>query len=141
MGGMEAFVLSEFFIIFLVSFLSGVVSSMGFGGGGVLLLYLTIFAGVPQLTAQGINLIFFVPTALAAVIIYSIKKQIDYKRVLPFVLGGVPTTLLTGYLIKFINTDILGKLFGAFVLTFGLWQLFRKEKGRKSTESKQSKSG
>ncbi len=134
MGGMEAFVLKEFLIIFLISFLSGTVSAMGIGGGGILILYLTIFAGMSQITAQGINLIFFVPTALAAVIIYSIKKQIDYKMVLPLILGGVPASLLTGYLIKFINVDILGKLFGAFVLAFGVWQLFRKEKRQEKAE-------
>ena len=44
----------------IAGFLSGLIGSMGFGGGGVLIIYLVVFANIPQLQAQGINLIFFV---------------------------------------------------------------------------------
>ena len=39
---------------------------MGLGGGTVLLIYLSLSAQVPQLTAQGINLLVFIPTAAVA---------------------------------------------------------------------------
>ena len=39
--------------------LSGVIGALGMGGGGVLIIFLSAFAGLDQLKAQGINLLFF----------------------------------------------------------------------------------
>ena len=50
-----------YLVVGVVSLLSGVTASMGLGGGFVLLIYLTAFANVPQMEAQLINLIFFLP--------------------------------------------------------------------------------
>ena len=41
------------FVVFLIAVLSG----MGVGSAGLLVAYLTAFADVPQITAQGINLL------------------------------------------------------------------------------------
>ena len=46
---------------FFIGVISGICSAMGVGGGSILLLYLTAFAGYDQLSAQGINLVFFLP--------------------------------------------------------------------------------
>ena len=54
----------SFFVIAIVSFATGVFASLGLGGGMVLIIYLTVFVGMPQIQAQGINLIFFVPSLL-----------------------------------------------------------------------------
>ena len=75
------------FILF-ASFLAGALSGMGLGGGGILLVFLTAFSSIDQLTAQGINLIFFLPTGLIAIIIYAIKKQIEWKIVFKMWLFG-----------------------------------------------------
>ena len=39
----------------MTALLAGTISAMGMGGGGILLLYLTAFAGVAQLEAQTIT--------------------------------------------------------------------------------------
>ncbi len=52
------------FLDILAVILSAAVSAMGLGGGGVLILYLTLVRDVPQLEAQGINLLFFTPAPL-----------------------------------------------------------------------------
>ena len=47
-------------ILFYISaFLTGILASMGLGGGMILILYMTLIAGMEQLTAQGVNLLFF----------------------------------------------------------------------------------
>ena len=69
-------------IAVIAGFLSGLIGSMGFGGGGVLIIYLTVFADTPQIKAQGINLMFFIPCAFLSVIIYTLKKQIKYLIIL-----------------------------------------------------------
>ena len=38
---------------------TGVLSGFGIGGGTLLLIYMTAFAGIPQTLAQGINLLYF----------------------------------------------------------------------------------
>lgn len=107
----------------IAGFLSGMIGAMGMGGGGVLLIYLTAFAHVPQLQAQGINLISFLPTGLLATVIYAVKKQIVWKQVLLMWCGGA-VAAAGGYLLaKFIETALLSKIFAAFLVTFGLYQL------------------
>ena len=46
MGRMEVGAKMNFLLATLVGFVSGVIGAMGMGGGGVLIIYLTIFAGV-----------------------------------------------------------------------------------------------
>ena len=53
----------------IIGLLSGVAASMGFGGGFVLIIYLTVFLNIDQITAQGVNLLFFLPVALVSIII------------------------------------------------------------------------
>ena len=55
----------------LAGLFSGILGSMGLGGGAVLVIYLSLFTETKQLTAQGINLLFFIPIAAVSVIIYS----------------------------------------------------------------------
>ena len=43
----------------LAGLFSGIIGAMGLGGGAVLIIYLSVFTDMPQLEAQGINLIFF----------------------------------------------------------------------------------
>lgn len=59
----------------IAGFLSGVIASMGMGGGAVLLIYLVVFAGAEQLAAQGINLAFFIPIGILSIIIYAKKGK------------------------------------------------------------------
>lgn len=118
--------MSKFIIPALAGLFAGTAGAMGLGGGSVLLIYLTVFAGVEQLTAQGINLIFFVPIALTAVITYLKQGVIKYKKILPIILFGVASSLLVGYLVKFLDTGLLRKIFGGFVLVYGITQVFSK---------------
>ena len=71
----------NYIIPIIAGFLSGLIGSMGFGGGGVLIIYLVIFANTPQIIAQGTNLIFFIPCATLATVIYFTKKEIKIKNI------------------------------------------------------------
>lgn len=112
--------------VIIAGFLSGVIGAMGLGGGGVLLIYLTVFASVPQLEAQGINLLFFLPAGFTAAVIYAFKKQIEWKSVFLMWAGGaagvVAGLLLTGVF----SQKYLSLLFAAFLLIFGSVTLFSK---------------
>lgn len=115
----------------IAGFLSGLIGSMGFGGGGVLIIYLVIFSDVSQLKAQGINLIFFIPCAALATIIYSIKKQIDFKKIFPVITGGISGAFLSSFLLKNIESGLLTKVFACFLIFMGISTLFRLKYTRK----------
>ena len=99
---------------------SGILGAMGMGGGGILIIYLTLFAGVEQGTAQGINLLFFIPSAIIALIIY-------WKTALLCSSLGVIGALAGAWLSTVIDGGILGKLFGVLLLIMGIKQLFYKK--------------
>ncbi|MBO5746677.1 MAG: sulfite exporter TauE/SafE family protein [Clostridia bacterium] len=92
---------------------------MGLGGGGVLLIYLTVFANTEQMAAQGVNLLFFLPIGLLSVIIYSIKRQIVWKTVLKMWLGGLVGVAAGFLLAKTLDTYYLSKIFASFLVIFG----------------------
>ena len=112
----------------LAGILSGFIGGMGLGGGAVIIIYLTVFKDTEQLTAQGINLLFFVPIALTALLIYAFKKQIKWKTVLPFMLCGLLGAAIGFWLSDIIPVDYLSKVFGGFLIVAGLLGIFKKKK-------------
>ncbi|MBQ8765816.1 MAG: sulfite exporter TauE/SafE family protein [Clostridia bacterium] len=122
----------NYIVSVVAGFLSGLIGSMGFGGGGILIIYLVIFANTPQIVAQGINLIFFIPCALLATIIYSIKKQIKFKVILPVILGGIIGVLFASYFLSFIKSEWLSKAFAIFLILMGLATVIKVKIKKKS---------
>jgi uncharacterized membrane protein YfcA len=120
----------------LAALFSGIVGAMGLGGGGVLVLYLTLILNENQLTSQGINLLFFLPCAVLSVILHTRKKLIKWYELLPIIIGGVLGVALGAWLALFIATKLLSKLFGGFLLLIGLKELFAKKKAN-ATDEKQ----
>lgn len=112
----------------LAGLFSGIIGGMGLGGGAVLIIYLTVFKDMEQLKAQGINLLFFIPIATLAVIIYAFKKQIKWRVTLPLAIGGVLGAVGGFFLTDFIGGNFTAKLFGGFLIILGLKELFFKSK-------------
>lgn len=111
----------------LAGLFSGIIGGMGMGGGAVLIIYLSLFTDTPQLKAQGINLLFFIPIGLTALIIYAFKKQIKWKTVLPLSLYGIIGTFSGIMLTKYISNDWLSKIFGVFLILMALKEFFTKK--------------
>ena len=64
------------FATFLVALLAG----MGVGSGGLYVVYLTLFAGRDQLSAQGLNLYFFIFAAAAALLLHTRTAPVRWRR-------------------------------------------------------------
>lgn len=107
---------------------SALIGAMGLGGGSVLILYLTLFRRLPQLMAQGINLLFFIPCAVTAVLVYAKQKIIQWKFVLPMIFGGAVGVAIGTYFLKNTDSKYISVLFAIFLLTVGIYTLFSKEK-------------
>ncbi|MBD5129126.1 MAG: sulfite exporter TauE/SafE family protein [Ruminococcaceae bacterium] len=110
----------------LIGFLTGVLASMGLGGGFVLVVWLTLFAETEQRTAQGINVLFFLPIAFVSLIMHLknglVNKVLVRKLAVGGLLGAAAGTLVS----QVIANDLLRKLFALFLLAFGLKELFAK---------------
>lgn len=110
--------------ISLAGLLSGMAGAMGLGGGGVLLIYLTVFAGIEQLNAQGINLIFFIPIAILSLIIYAKNKQINWKVVIKTSLCGLAGAFAGSLLAGLIGASLLSKIFAGMLIILGIYEFF-----------------
>lgn len=110
----------EYLLPFLCGLGAGTISAWGVGGGTLLLLVMTLFLGVEQRAAQGINLLFFLPTALSALILHGKQGFLDkptLKAAIPF---AVPAALIGAWIATAVDVDLLRKPFGIYLLLSGL---------------------
>lgn len=112
----------------LAGLFSGILGGMGLGGGGILIIYLSLFTETKQLTAQGINLLFFIPIGILALIIYTIKKQIKWKAVFKFSIWGLLGSATGLYFTGFLGGEITGKLFGGLLVILGIIEIFKRKR-------------
>lgn len=117
----------EVWTAFLVSFISGTLSALGMGGGGILLIYLTAYAGMAQLNAQGINLLFFIPIAVTALFFHTKNKLVQWRTARTGIFWGSLGVLLGAGLAHYLGSGILQKLFALFILYMGVKELFSKK--------------
>jgi len=121
----------------LAAFGSGAFGAMGMGGGGILVIYLTLALAAGQLEAQGINLLFFLPCAVVSMLINSKRGLIDWKQVLWLALGGLPATLLGIWLSGFMQGKWLSWVFAGFLILLGLKEFFAKSEEQPKQQQKQ----
>ena len=110
----------------IVGFFSGVVASMGLGGGFVLIIYLVTILSTEQLTAQGINLLFFIPIAIMSLILHSKNKMVEWKAVPKYSLTGIVGAIVGTLLALNLNGNILKNIFAILLIIVGIKELFRK---------------
>lgn len=117
-----------------VGFLAAVIGSMGLGGGGVLLMYLSAFTDTDQLKAQGINLVFFIPIAIISVIINLKNRLIDKKAALICALSATATAVLGAYLSLQMDRALLRKILAVFLLILGVRELISSFENKKRSQ-------
>ena len=110
---------------------AGFLGAMGFGGGGILIIYLTQILNYGQLKSQGINLIFFIPSAVVAMIIHIKNRLIKFRQILPFILAALPGVALGLYLTTVISSKILADIFGVLLILMGIKEFFSKKDKQK----------
>ena len=88
---------------------------------------LSIIYGMQQQTVQNINLIYFIPTALIALITHVKQGNIEKKPLLPIIAFGLIGAAAGSFVAVGMNADILRKCFGYFLLVMGFYEIFRKD--------------
>ena len=118
--------MTDWLVAALAGAAAGVLSGFGVGGGSLLLIYMTSFAGVPQALAQGINLLYFLPTAAAALPAHFKNGCVEKKALLPAISAGLACSALTAWAATALDVELLRRCFGGFLILIGLRELFRK---------------
>ena len=111
----------------LAGAVTGVLSGFGIGGGSLLLIYMTSFAGLEQTLAQGINLLYFLPTAATALPAHVKNGYLEKAALPPAILAGLAGTALAAWAATAMDVELLRRCFGVFLLFIGARELFRKE--------------
>lgn len=116
--------LSSLWITLPVGTLLGFLSGLGVGGGSLLMLWLTVVLGMDHSAARGINLLFFIPSALVAGYFNRRRGVVSGKKLRPAMVSGVIAAVLFSWLGFRIQVQWLRKLFGALLIATGLRELF-----------------
>lgn len=109
---------------FLFGIISGIISSMGMGGGTILIYLLTTISGIEQHIAQGINLVFFIPTCVVAIIVNWKNKNIQKNIALAVIVSGIIGAIIGAKISLKMNVQELKKYFGIFLIFIAIYQIY-----------------
>jgi len=111
---------------FAAALLAAALTGMGVGGGGILVLWLTFVMGVEQLSAQGINIVFYICASAASLIVHIKNRKLPVVPVL--IMAGIGAVGAVGGCIvaDIIEADLLRRLFGGLLAVAGVVLLFRR---------------
>ena len=101
--------MKEWIIAALAGAATGVLSGFGVGGGSLLLIYMTSFAGVPQTLAQGVNLLYFLPAAATALPAHLKNGYVEKKALLPAIAAGLVCSALAAWAATALDVEEIGR--------------------------------
>ncbi len=117
--------------------ISGIVTGLGMGGGTILILLLSLFMNLEQHVAQATNLVFFIPTSIAAILTNLKQKNIDLKLAMKISLFGIIGAIIGAIVSNNMSSEKLKKYFAIFILIIALheiYQLYKEyKKNKKNT--------
>ncbi len=113
----------------VAALICGVLTGMGVGSGGLFMIYLLLVRDLPQLTAQGLNLLFFLFSAGASLPVNIKARRPSIFPLLCLCLFGAVGSFLGTSLGALIEGDVLKKLFGALIAFSGAVGLFSRKRG------------
>lgn len=104
--------------------ISGIVTGLGMGGGTVLILLLSMFMNLEQHIAQATNLVFFIPTAIAAIITNLRQKNVDIKLAINISIFGIIGAIIGSFISSIFSSNLLKKSFALFILFIAFHEVY-----------------
>ena len=126
----------ESVLVLLCAFGIAVLSGMGVGSGGLLVVLLTLLADVPQIRAQGINLLFFLFASGASMLVHIRKRRLSLPVLLLLTAAGLIGSLPGTYAALILPEVLVRRLFGGMLLLSGTVSLLRRGKSTEKTAKK-----
>lgn len=120
--------MTDWILPFFCGLGASVISAWGVGGGTLLLLVMTLFFGVDQRTAQGVNLLFFLPTAASALVCHARGGYLDKPTLKAAVPVAVIAALIGAWISNAVDVEVLRKPFGVYLLLSGASLVWPKKK-------------
>lgn len=120
--------MTDWLLPFLCGLGASVLSAWGVGGGTLLLLVMTLFLGVDQRTAQGINLLFFLPAAASALACHARNGYLDRPTLRRAIPAAVLFALLGAWIATAVDAEVFRKPFGVYLLLSGVSLLWPEKK-------------
>ena len=118
-------------VMLIVGTVLGFLSGLGIGGGSLLILWLTMVLHTDPLVARSINLLFFIPSALAACTLRIRQGNLRIKPLLPAMIAGCAAAAVFSWISTILDVQIMKKLFGVVLIAAGLRELlYRPRKAR-----------
>jgi len=116
----------SYIIYVLIGLAAGIISGLGIGGGTILIPALTLIYGLEQQQAQNVNLMYFIPTAVVALISHFRNGNIEKGPVKKLVFFGIIGAVIGSLFAVNMNPDLLRRFFGGFLLVMGVYEFSRK---------------
>lgn len=123
--------MTDFILPLLIGFGTGILSAWGVGGGTLLLLCMTLFLGVDQSTAQGINLLYFLPTAGMGLIWHKKNGLLEKDVLRQAIPLGTIAAIAAAWIATSVDTALFRKPFGVYLLITGIMTLFQTKNSKK----------
>ena len=109
--------------LIVIGVVSGILGSMGMGGGTLLIPFLTLLFNFNQKVAQGINLLSFSIMAIIIIFFHLKNKLIDIKIAILFACLSLPASIGGAILANIINAKNLKVLYGVLLISISIFQI------------------
>ena len=114
---------NSFPLLLIIGAVIGFLAGLGVGGGSLLVLWLTVVAGMQAPDARAINLIFYIVAATSASVFRVKKGSLRLKPLLPAIGAGIISAAVFSYIGTQLDAGLLNKGFGILLLIVGSREL------------------
>lgn len=116
------------FWTYVICFITSVSSGLGAGGGGILTLYLSVFTGLDQVMAQGVNLVDFIFALAPSAVVNGMRYKLNMHLITFLTFCGTTGCILGSLMSSYTPDLLLRKCCGVFLAAVGALTLVKEAK-------------
>lgn len=119
----------------VASLLVSVLTGMGMGSAGLMVIYFSAVRNFSQLQAQGANMLLFIASTVFSLILQIMRRMIRWKTVILLTLAGCAGNFLGYRVAKDMDSEVIKDCFAALLIISGVISIVKiaKDSRRKGT--------
>ncbi|ACB86431.1 sulfite exporter TauE/SafE family protein [Natranaerobius thermophilus JW/NM-WN-LF] len=114
----------ETILIYVIGFITGIVTGLALGGGAVLIPFLVLLVQIEQHVAQGVTLIAFLPMSIIAIITHYKQGNVNKSLIIPLASGSIIGAIGGAILAMSFSPEVLTKIYGGFLIVMGCYEFY-----------------